>query len=554
MRVNDMSRAAVPFEQSTTLILVVEMGAKSWLVAGTVPGVERQPFKKLEPDAPALLRLIERWLGQSIKTGQAINRVVLAYEAGRDGFWLARWLIARGIEVHVIHSASVAVSRERKRAKTDRLDAAMLLRVLLGWLRGERGHCGMVAVPTLEEEDGRRPSRERESLVNEKSRITNRMKSALARLGIRGFKAHLRKAAQRLEGLRTPEGTGLPPNITEEFRRDMARLALVREQIAAIEKARIERLQRAPNTGPNLMVRLLARVIGISIETADMLVREILSRNWRDRRAVARYAGLTGSPDESGTKRREKGLAKAGNARVRRGLIQLAWRFLQFQKESALANWFWSRTEGPSGVRKTTMIVALARKLLIALWRLVTTGEVPEGVVLRPAVCATPSNKKGHTRGSAPGRADATVADDDRRWRQSESGYGCNAAERMDPPPRSLARRSVSLLHGQGSFGPNRIQACGASSCAHRQAPLGSSVEPYPIVTACRRAHVRQGQGALRAALKKRAVLARRCARRQLASVGRGEETDFSSRTKKLRGRKKAARVLNPGLDSRNPI
>jgi transposase len=166
----------------------------------------------------------------------------------------------------------------------------------------------------------------------------------------------------------------------------MARLALVREQIAAIEKARIERLQRAPNTGPNLMVRLLARVIGIAIETADMLVRENLSRNWRDRRAVARYAGLTGSPDESGTKRREKGLAKAGNARVRRGLIQLAWRFLQFQKKSALTKWFWSRTEGPSGARKTTMIVALARKLLIALWRLVTPGEVPEGVVLRPAV------------------------------------------------------------------------------------------------------------------------------------------------------------------------
>ena len=166
----------------------------------------------------------------------------------------------------------------------------------------------------------------------------------------------------------------------------MARLALVRKQITEIEKARIERLQRAPNTGPNLMVRLLARVIGIAIETADMLVREVLSRNWRDRRAVARYVGLTGSPDESGTKRREKGLTKAGNARARRGLIQLSWRFLQFQKDSALSKWFRLRTEGPSGARKTTMIVALARKLLIALWRLVTTGEVPEGVVLRPAV------------------------------------------------------------------------------------------------------------------------------------------------------------------------
>ena len=385
VHVNDLSRSVVAFEQSSTLIAVIEMGAKSWLVAASVPGIERQPLKKLEPDAAAVLRLIERWRSEAIEAGRTIARIVVAYEAGRDGFWLARWLIACGIEVHVIHSASVAVSRERKRAKTDRLDAAMLMRVLLGWLRGERGHCGMVAIPTLEEEDARRPSRERESLVGERSRIINRMKSALARLGIRGFKAHLRKAPQRLETLRTPEGTGLPPNILEEFRRDMARLVLVREQIAEIEKARIERLRRAPDTGPHAMVRLLARVIGIAIETADMLVQEVLSRKLRDRRAVARYAGLTGSPDESGTKRREKGLAKAGNARVRRGLIQLAWRFLQFQKESTLVKWFRSRTEGPSGARKTTMIVALARKLLIALWRLVTTGEVPEGVSLRPA-------------------------------------------------------------------------------------------------------------------------------------------------------------------------
>jgi transposase len=158
---------------------------------------------------------------------------------------------------------------------------------------------------------------------------------------------------------------------------------VVRGQIKEIEQARLERLEQAPAEGPNAMVRLLARIVGV--ETADMLVREVLSRNLRDRRAVARYAGLTGSPDESGSKRREKGLAKAGNARVRRGLIQLAWRFLMFQRDSALAQWYRSRTEGPKGARKTTMIVALARKLLIALWRMVITGVVPEGVVLRPA-------------------------------------------------------------------------------------------------------------------------------------------------------------------------
>jgi transposase len=165
----------------------------------------------------------------------------------------------------------------------------------------------------------------------------------------------------------------------------LARLAMLREQIAAIEQARLERLKQVPATGPHAMVRLLARILGLGLETADMLMQEVLSRNLRDRRAVARYAGLTGSPDESGSKRREKGLAKSGNARVRRGLIQLAWRFLLFQKESVLAQWFRARTEGVKGTRKKTMIVALARKLLIALWRMVTTGEVPQGVVLRPA-------------------------------------------------------------------------------------------------------------------------------------------------------------------------
>jgi transposase len=382
-QVDDLSRSLDRFDQDTSLTVVVEMSEASWLVAGMVPGVDRQPLKKLEPDPDALLRLVERWRSEAERTGRTIERVALAYEAGRDGFWLARWLRVRGIEVHVIHSTSVAVSREHRRAKTDRLDAAMLMRVFLGWLRGERGHCGMVAIPTLEEEDAKRPSRERESLVGERTRIVNRMKSALARLGIRGFKPKLRKAPERLAALRTPEGSAIPANMLDEFRRDMARLAVVREQIEEIEQARLERLEQAPAARPNAMVHLLARIIGVGIETADMLVREVLSRNLRDRRAVARYAGLTGSPDESGSKRREKGLARAGNARVRRGLIQLAWRFLMFQKDSALARWYRARTEGPKGARKTTMIVALARKLLIALWRMVTTGVVPEGFVLR---------------------------------------------------------------------------------------------------------------------------------------------------------------------------
>jgi transposase len=380
--VDDLSRSLATLDQDSTLLVAAEMSQSSWLVAGIVPGVTRNPLKKLAPDPAALVSLLKRWQSEAEKAGHPIGRIVLAFEAGRDGFWLARWLQERDIEAYVIHPTSVAVTREHRRAKTDRLDAAMLIRVLLGWLRGERGHCRMVAIPTLEEEDAKRPSRERENLVGEKTRIINRMKGMLARLGIRGFKPELCRARERLAALRTPEGVALPPNMTEEVLRDMDRLALIRKQTEVIEQARLERLEQAPSTGPHAMVRLLARVVGVGIETADMLVQEVLGRNLRDRRAVARYAGLTGSPDESGSKRREKGLAKAGNARVRRGLVQLAWRFLRFQKESGLVQWYQARTA--QGARKTTMIVALARKLLIAFWRMVTVGEVLAGLALRP--------------------------------------------------------------------------------------------------------------------------------------------------------------------------
>lgn len=197
----------------------------------------------------------------------------------------------------------------------------------------------------------------------------------------------MRKAEQKLGDLLTAEGTFLPENTLAELRRDMARLRIVRDQIKEIEQERLHKLEAAPvaENGPHSMTRLIARVVGVGIETADMLVNEILTRRLRDGKAVARYAGLTGSPDESGRRRREKGLARAGNARVRRGMIQLAWRFLMFQKDSALAEWFRRRAaDGRSGTRKT-MIVALARKLLIALWRMTKTGEIPEGVNLRPA-------------------------------------------------------------------------------------------------------------------------------------------------------------------------
>ena len=203
-------------------------------------------MKKLEADENELLKLLERWRAEAEKAGHKINRITIAFETGRDGFWLARWLRARAIEVHVIHAASVAVSREHRRAKTDRLDTEGLKRAFLGWLRGEREHCKMAAVPTSAEEDAKRPHRERETLVGEQSTIINRIKGTLARLGIRNFNPKLKKAPGRIENVRTPEGEPIPPNTLAELRRDMERKQLVSEQIRQIEKARLEHLKQAP--------------------------------------------------------------------------------------------------------------------------------------------------------------------------------------------------------------------------------------------------------------------------------------------------------------------
>jgi transposase len=386
MQRNDLSRSLVAFEQNSTLVAVIELSLKTWLAAGLVPGLARQPLKKLGADPNALLGLLHRWRAEAIKAGHKIDRIVVAFEAGRDGFWLARWLRARAIEAYVIHPTSIPVSREHRRAKSDRLDTELLMRAVLGWLRGEAKHCSMAAIPTLAEEDARRPNREHQTLVKECGRIVNRMKATMVRLGVRGFNVKLRKAVEKLAGLRTPEGVPLPVNTLDELRRDMERLRLIRQQTEEIEKARLARLKKAPQDGAHPMLLMLAKVLGIGAETADMLVHEVLSRELRDDKAVGRYGGMTGAPDESGSKRREKGLARAGNARVRRGMIQLAWRWIMFQKDSPLTQWYQARTAGAGQAVRKTMIVALARKLLIALWRYVRTGAVPAGAKLRVAI------------------------------------------------------------------------------------------------------------------------------------------------------------------------
>jgi len=384
----DLSRSLAAFDQDSTLVAAIEMGSEGWLVGALVPGLKRDPRKKLQPDGPALLRQLRRWCEEAAKAGHPIKRICVAYEAGRDGFWLARWLREQEIEAYVIHPTSIPVSREHRRAKSDRLDLALLLRALLGWLRGEVKHCSMAAIPTVEEEDAKRPLREREALTAEVTRLSNRMQSLLMLHGIRKFKVRQKKAEEKLFELKTACGEPLPPATLAQLRRTFAQLRLAQEQIATIDKERHQRLAAAPEAGVHPMIRTLARVYGVGLMTAESQVREVLYRNLRDRRAVARYVGLTGSPDESGKKRREQGLAKAGNGRVRRSLIQLAWRMLRHQPNCALVKWYRARTaDGRRDTRKV-MIVALARKLLMAFWELVHNGIVPEGMRLHPVKVA----------------------------------------------------------------------------------------------------------------------------------------------------------------------
>jgi transposase len=381
---DDSKACRTAFVQDNTLVAVIEMSLSSWLVAGMIPGVSREPVKKIAPDAEDLLQLLYRWRDGAITAGKEIIRIAVAYETGRDSFWLARWLRERGIDAQVIHATSVAISREHRRAKTDRIDTAMLRRGFLGWLRGEPGHCSMAIVPTVTEEDAKRPCRDRESLVHERTSIVNRMKAMLIQFGVRNFNPVLRKASEKLDAVRTPEGIALPPNTVCALRRNMERLHLIKEQIKAIEQAQLQTLQRDPTEKMNAIIFLLVRIIGLGVETAQQLAHELLFRNLRDRKAVARYAGVTGSPYESGSKCREKGLSRSGNGRVRKILIQLSWRIVKFHPESDLVIWFKTRTQNARGSRKP-MIVALARKLIIALWRYVNTGVVPEGFKLRPA-------------------------------------------------------------------------------------------------------------------------------------------------------------------------
>jgi transposase len=314
---------------------------------------------------------------------EGAGRVVCCYEAGRDGFWLQRYVEARGMVCRVIDPASLPVERRGRRAKSDRIDVRMLLRGLIGWESGDRGACRPVRSPTLAEEDARQVHREREALVGERGRHVNRIRALLATQGVSGFEP-LRHGRGGLAGLRDSEGAPLPAALRARLEREFVRLDLVLEQIAAVEAAREAAVMAPapPDVDAAKIVQLTA-LKGIGTQIATVLTRELLFRDFANRRQVGSYAGLTATPWRSGGMQREQGISKAGNPRARTVAIELAWLWLRWQPGSVLARWFAARVGTATGRLRRIAIVALARKLIVALWRYVETGLVPAGATLK---------------------------------------------------------------------------------------------------------------------------------------------------------------------------
>jgi transposase len=333
-------------------------------------------------DTNGLLALIARKRGQAEeKLGRPV-RVVCCFEAGYDGFWPHRWLCARGIENRVLDAASLLVNRRARRAKTDRLDAAGLLRTLMMLERGEAQVCRVVHVPTPAQEDARRRSRERARLIVERGQHTSRIKGLLMTQGIRDFEPTRPDWQARFEALRTPDGLPLAPCLRAELLRECRRLWLVMEMIAQVEAE-----QKAIAEAEDGPAARLAQPRGIGLTFATVLGNEVFFRAFCNRREVGGCLGLAPSPWQSGGVRRDQGIAKAGNPRARRTAIELAWLWLRHQPESALTRWFHERVGSAKGRMRRIMLVAMARKLIVSLWRYVTAGLVPDGAVGLGPVC-----------------------------------------------------------------------------------------------------------------------------------------------------------------------
>jgi transposase len=369
------SNAAVGSE-AAAVFASLELSRSRWLITSLLPGSEKiSKHWVAGGDGDALLVLLKRLRDKvEQRTGTPVEIVVIQ-EVGLDGFWIHRLLVANGIDSHVVEPASIAVPRRHRRVKTDTIDGATLLRTLMAFKRGEPRVCSMVVPPSPEEEDRRRIARERRTLIKERIEHINRIKGLLAFQGITGYQPMRRDCRERLEELQTGDGRPLPPRLKDELSRELDRIELVRRQIAVVEVERDALVQSDARSPAALLMQL--RGIG-----PEFLWMEGLFRNFSNRRQLAAYAGLAPSPWQSGG---ISGISKSGNPRLRTTMIELAWLWLRHQPDSALSHWFRAQVQSDRGRIRRISIVAMARKLLIALWRYTTQGEVPPGATLKAA-------------------------------------------------------------------------------------------------------------------------------------------------------------------------
>ena len=371
------------------VLIAIELSVSSWIVAVRLPGSEKSRLHRVEGgDTTALLALISDLRSRAeTKLRQAVD-VACCFEAGRDGFWLHRLLTAHGAIAYLLEPTSILVNRRARRAKTDRLDAEGMLCVLAAWLGGDRQVCSIVSVPTPEDEDAKRPHREREHLVQERQRLENRMEALLFTQGIRG-RPSLRSWERDIVKLRTGDGRALPCLMQAELNRLRRRLVLILELIHEMEAERAKALAAKVDDAMIRKIADLQRIRGIGANFSTVLVREVLYRSFANRRQLASYVGIAPMPYQSGGMDRDRSISRAGNPRARTTLIQLAWLWLRYQPGSALSDWFRGRVGTLQGRTRRIAIVAMARKLLIVLWRYVETGVLPDGIELRAMEEAT---------------------------------------------------------------------------------------------------------------------------------------------------------------------
>lgn len=372
------SNARTPIStHSATIQVAIELSMKSWVIVIHSPDQDRLSRHRLEcGDGEGLLALIATVRARAARALGPAPAVVSCYEAGYDGFWLHRRLVAAGIENLVIDPASLAVDRRARSAKTDRIDGERMLRALLAYRRGEPRVMSVVHVPSPEQEDARRRNRERERLIKEHTSHINRIKALLRTLGLAAGEPGRHEWAAWLAQQRDWQGQPVPPHLRAELEREQARLMLLGGQIKALTK-----LPAPAETARN--AAQLMRLKGIGSAFAGTLAGELFWKAFKNRREVGAYPGLAPSPWRSGGVAHDQGISKAGNRRARHVAIELAWLWLQHQPESELSRWFQARVGEQRGRVRRIAIVALARKLIIALWRFLTTGLVPTGAMLK---------------------------------------------------------------------------------------------------------------------------------------------------------------------------